>query len=181
MAHPYSTVERVRRLLGPARAADLLDRDGDGAEDAGTAATGNVALVDDALERIANRVDGALGPRYVMPCAAITDTPATPGQVADLVDVGVAMLLYQWLEPKSDDYIEFRDLFQGEDGKQGLLGSYRDGTEVVIGLAEKTSDEGDASAAHESIGTYTAGGTDSTGDRKVAWATDRTTDQTRGI
>lgn len=181
MAHPYSTIERVRRLLGPTRCVTLLDHDEDGAEDAAAAPTGSVALITDALERIANRVDGGLGARYSMPCAAITDTTPTPGQVSDLVDLGVAMLLYQWLAPKSADYIEFRDLFHGELGDEGQLGRYRDGVEAVIGLAELGADRGDESAAHESIGTVTAGGTDIQGNRTSAWVVDSTTDQTRGI
>lgn len=173
MAHPYTTDARVRLFLGTVRVETLGDRDNSGTIDTG--------LMADAIERACNRIDGALGVRYSMPCAAITDTPATPGQVADLADIGVAMFLYQWLEPKSDDYIEFRDAFQGDDGKGGQLGRYRDGDEVVIGLAELGADVGDESAAHESIGTITAGGTDIQGNRTSAWVVDSTTDQTRGI
>lgn len=176
MAHPYTTAARVRRLLGPTRATTLLDRDDDGTEDAGVVATGSVALVDDAIERTCNRVDGALGGRYTMPCAAITDTPPTPGCVADVTDVGVAALLYEWLAPTAQDAKTFRAQFEAQ------LKAYRDRDEVVPGLAELAADHGTASVAFESIGTAAAGALDADGDRTGAWSQDSTTtDQARGI
>lgn len=125
--HPYTTQARVELFLGADRVTALGDRDSSGAIDTG--------LMADAIERICNRIDGALGGRYSMPCAAITDSTATPGQVADLCDLGVAMLLYQWIAPSSSDAKQFRLDFEGEKGDAGQLGRYRTGVEKVIGLA----------------------------------------------
>lgn len=176
MAHvAYSTVQRVRRFLGPDRALAVLDRDGDGSEDPGTTGTGSVALVDDALARAANRIDSALGTRYTVPFAAITDSSPTPEAVSDLTDLGVATLLYEWLQPNSDDAKAFRAQFESQ------LKAYRSGDEVVVGAAELPSSSGGQSAAYESIGTRVAGGTDDLGNVNVAWVSTSTKDQTRGL
>lgn len=138
----------------------LLDRDDDGTEDAGTTDTDNVSVVDDAIERICNRIDGALGTRYVMPCAAISASPATPGQVSDLADLGVSMLLYEWLAPASKDAETYRLRFEGKDGDGGMLGRYRDGTETISGLSLVDGDEAYRPLTSESAGLFIAGRVD---------------------
>lgn len=150
MAHPYTTQARAMLFLGEDRVDALGDRDDDGSLDAG--------LVADAIERICNRIDGALGGRYSMPCAAITDTTPTPGQVADLCDIGVAMLLYQWISPASADAKQFKLDFEGENGDAGQLGRYRTGAERVVGLA-LLSDTAEAQRplTYESAGTEWSG------------------------
>lgn len=173
MAHPYTTQSRIELFLGAQRVAELTDRNDDGVLDSG--------LVTAAIERICNRIDGALAPRYAMPCAGIGDSPATPGQVSDLADLGVGMLLYAWLAPKSTWAERYRVDFEGEDGDAGQLGRFRAGDEDVVGLAERGADTGAGSVAYESIGTLAAGGVDSVGDRRSAWVVNDTTDQTRGI
>lgn len=176
MAHvAYSTVQRVRRFLGPDRALAVLDRDGDGSEDPGTTGTGSVALVDDALARAANRIDSALGIRYSVPFAAFTDPTPTPESISDLTDLGVATLLYEWLQPNSDDAKAFRAQFEA------MLKAYRIGDEVVVGGPELPAESGGESVAYESVGTRAAGATDNLGNKNVAWSSSTSTDQGSGI
>lgn len=149
MAHPYSTVERLRRYLSSRRALDLLDRDIDGREDAGAAESGSVALADDVLERAANSIDAALGRTFSVPFAAITDVPATPGQIADLCDLRATMFLYQWVAPASDtlkelakEYADYIDNFVSK--KWGIPGA-----------AFADSEDSQMLVMHESAGTLT--------------------------
>lgn len=178
MAHvAYSTVQRVRRFLGPDRALAVLDRDGDGSEDPGTTGTGSVSLVDDALARVANRIDGAVGGRYTVPFAAITDSTPTPEYVSDLTDLGVAALLYEWLQPNSDDAKAFRERFEEQ------IKAIQKGVEVIPGGAEKSATRGDGSVAWESQGTHAAGAVDSSGNQTAAWSYDSavSSEQSRGL
>ena len=144
MAHPYSTQARVELYLGADRVTALGDRDDSGAIDSG--------LMTAALERVANRIDGALGVRYSVPFASLTDTP---GQIQDLTDVGVGALLYEWLAPASPDAKLLRSMFEEQ------LKAYRDGQEVVVD-ADLLSDSADARRpmTYESAGTTFAGRVD---------------------
>ena len=173
MSTAYTTDTRVRLFLGTDRVTALGDRDESGAIDTG--------LMDDAIARIGNRIDGALGTRYTVPFAATTASPATPGQVADLADLGVGMLLYKWLAPSSPDAKTLREDFEGEDGAHGLLGRYRTGDEIIPGAAEAAAETAQRSASYESIGTSIAGALDASGSRTGAWSQTDSTDQADGI
>lgn len=172
MAHPYTTQARVELFLGAARVAAIGDRDESGALDTG--------LVADAIERVCNRIDGAVGNRYAVPFVAVT---ATPGQVQDLADIGVAMLLYDWLSPSSADAKSFRIQFEGDDGSKGLLGRYRTGAEIIVGATDVDANTGARSVGFESTGTTVAGAIDSAGERTTAWSQDDaiSTEQANGI
>lgn len=125
MAHPYTTLARLQSFLGTDRMRALTDR-----PEVGTLDTDLVAAI---IERICNRIDGAVGNQYQVPFAAVTDSTPTPGQIQDLADIGVAWKLYEWLLPSAADAENFRVQFEGKDGDGGMLSRYRMGTEIVIG------------------------------------------------
>jgi hypothetical protein len=166
MSTAYTTDARVRLFLGTDRVDKLTDRDEDDAVDSG--------LMADAIARIGNRIDGALGARYSVPFAAIGDATPTPGQVSDLADLGVGMLLFTWLAPGEADTKTLTDSFEA------MLKAYRTGTEVVPGAALIAATDGTRSCAYESIGTSLAGATDSS-SRTAAWSQTDSTDQAEGI
>ncbi len=164
MATAYTSDARVRLFLGTDRVTKLGDRDGSGTIDTG--------LMDDAIARAGNRIDGALGTRYEVPFEA---TPDAPGQVADLADLGVGMLLFKWLAPGDPDAATLTKDFEA------LLKAYREGDEVIPDGTLIEADEGTRSTAYESIGTAVAGALDAGGSRTGAWSQTTSTDQAEGI
>jgi phage gp36-like protein len=80
----YTTRARVDLLVGAGRVASLLDRNGDGLEDAG--------VCDDVIGRAGNRIDTLLSRLYTTPFASY---PSTPGVISDACDYLAASLLYQ--------------------------------------------------------------------------------------
>lgn len=111
MAHPYSTEARLELLIGADRVGQLLDRNRDDVDDVG--------LYDAAVERACNSIDARLAQRWVVPFAAITDIPASPGLISDIADHLTAAHLYARENPEAQD-VEYH---QGEAGKllDGLL------------------------------------------------------------
>jgi len=115
VAHPYSTEARLELLIGADRVASLLDRDDDDADD-----TGLYAAV---IERACNHIDARLAQRWSVPFAATTDTPATPGLIADISDHLAAAHLYARENPESQDAVYHQE--QADKLLDGLLeGTY---------------------------------------------------------
>lgn len=103
MAHPYTTRARTERAANDVRrVASLLDEDQDGAEYAGR--------YDDLIERAANMLDADLCVRYLVPFAAVTDSPPCHGIVSDLTDYAALSMLYP---PGSEEAAAFLAQYRG--------------------------------------------------------------------
>lgn len=87
MAHPYTTIARVRLFAIAQHADRYLDRDADGIGDAG--------VIDSVIARACNEIDSRLGLRWEVPFASL---PSTPGKVSDIAD---RLALVYMLEPIS--------------------------------------------------------------------------------
>jgi phage gp36-like protein len=97
MAHPYTTRAIVQQTSGdPARVADLLDRNRDGAEDT-VAATASIAT---SIAIACELVDARLGQRFSIPFASLTDTPALVTRIASMLALAH---LYSLVDPESSD------------------------------------------------------------------------------
>lgn len=97
MAHPYTTRAIIQQTSGdPARVADLLDRNGDGAEDT-IAATSSA---DTSIAVACELVDARLGQRYTLPFASLTSTPALVTRIASMLSL---WHLYSLRDPEGAD------------------------------------------------------------------------------
>lgn len=103
MAHPYTTRDKVvRQARSKERVADLLDGDGDGAEDSFASGATNTAIAE-AIDSACELVDARLGKRFTVPFAAITDTPATSALVTRITNFLVLWELYSAQDPDGPD------------------------------------------------------------------------------
>lgn len=78
MAHPYTTVARLRLLAQQHRVAAYSDHNADGVDD--------TSVISGAIERACNHIDTELGLKFSVPFAA-TSGVATAGKIADLTDI----------------------------------------------------------------------------------------------
>jgi phage gp36-like protein len=100
MAHPYTTRVRVQKQArSTERVADLHDVNRDGVEDSIAAET----ILTEAIGSACELIDARLGQRYVVPFAAITDTPATPALVTRICNFLVLWEGYARVDPDSPD------------------------------------------------------------------------------
>lgn len=177
MAHPYTTIERVKRFCAGKgeRLVNLLDRNLDGiADDDGT-----VSVFNDAINRGANKIDRALAGRYEVPFAtasAVTPhyAPTYPS-VADLCDIYALGQLLARLDPSDVESKLLLDEFYDE------LEAIREGRSSIPGATE--IDAGDAAQpwAWEGKGTTAAGATGSSGSPNDAYVEGSIDDQTTGM
>jgi phage gp36-like protein len=116
MAHPYTTRAIIQQTSGdPARVADLLDRNRDGAEDT-VASTASIAT---AIALACELIDARLGQRYTLPFASLTDTPALVTRIASMLALAH---LYALVDPDSAD----RKMWM--ESAEALLKGILDGT-----------------------------------------------------
>lgn len=144
MAHPYTTRARLDALIRPTRMVRLLDVDQNGVEDSG--------VFTDIIERAANQVDSDLARYYVVPFAAITDSPATPGVVADLCDYAAAVLLFELGgSPAAEDAKNFLRRYEA------LLARIRSGEASVPGATPVAASDAVVAAVFDYVEPVTSG------------------------
>lgn len=178
MAHPYTTETRLKRPVAgkSERLLSLLDRNRDGVADS----DGTWSVLEDAMERVANLIDGRLGMVYSVPFASATAASTngyavTYGLVSDLCDLGVKALLYAELDPGCDEATKAEERFDD------MLADILAGTVIIPGATKVDAGTGRRSFAFESLGTEYAGGVTG-GLRDAAYDTETgggTSDPTR--
>lgn len=177
MAHPYTTIERVKRFCAGKgeRLVGLLDRNADGmADDDGT-----VSVFNDAINRGANKIDRALSSRYVVPFATVAASsphyaPTYP-TVADLCDIYVLGQLIARLDPSDIEAKLLLDEFAEE------LELIKNGTNSIPDAPEIEAGDAAQPWAWEGKGTTAAGATGSSGSPNDPYVEGSIDDQTTGM
>lgn len=100
MASVYVLAETVRERLGD-RADVLLDRDGDGTEDAG--------LLDELIAEAGDEINMRLAQRLGTPFADVTADPPTPTEIQRIALWIVLADCYAWTEPDGRDATVYRE------------------------------------------------------------------------
>src|SRR5688500_3948391 len=156
MATAYTEEADVELLIAGDgnRLTKLLDRDRDGDADAG--------VLDMAIAEAGTLIDARLAQLYVVPFAAIGDTPATPDLVQMIARHLTAWSLYRHVQPDGKDATTHFEL------ADGLLTQILAGDFEIPGAEQVPADEGRRPMKYDAATPVLAGRCASTGVRRMS-------------